>query len=388
MSRENRSLTLDVVKNTLCVDAEVYTTAEGALNADARFVAPVVDGLPEELSSSSGPITRSFQTARAPRGSSAKYLHSFSPVEDMRKRLREVRAPLLGTKTQMWRRLLEREAMERRHLDDQALLDRRRYQENEIDPTVPRTLKGPDAPTESERTAHEITPTSWCETCLVGRGIETPHGRLTPSERDEKPFITMNFAVIKARAEDGGVDDDLGTLLAIIGSSTGCMRAVSAETEGVTDCHASSMADSVKHLFIGRLRLRCDNESSIKAVAENVKAKMPDRVLENKPRYSSTSNALAERVIRTVSEQLRTSRYGTQNRYKTRITLESTFWPWLIGHAGFCVTRYARGAGGITPFRAAYDRDYTQENCSICRNCLVQDHGVRASWIVVGKETP
>ena len=27
----------------------------------------------------------------------------------------------------------------------------------------------------------------------------------------------------------------------------------------------------------------------------------------------------------------------------------------------FCVTRYARGAGGITPFRAAYDRDYTKE---------------------------
>ena len=163
-----------------------------------------------------------FQTARAPRESSAEYLDSSSPVEDMRKRLRELRAPVWGTKTQIWRRLLEREAIERRHLEDQTLLDRRRDLENAIDPTVPRTLKGPDAPTESERTAHEIThlpPASWCETCVLGRGIETPHVRhttpVTTSERDERPIIAIDFALSKARAEDGGVDDDLGTFLAM-----------------------------------------------------------------------------------------------------------------------------------------------------------------------------
>ena len=85
----------------------------------------------------------------------------------------------------MWRRLLEREAIERRHLEDQMLLDRRRDLENAIDPTVPRTLKGPDARTESERTAHEIThlpTTPWCETCVLKRVIETPHGRHTTSD--------------------------------------------------------------------------------------------------------------------------------------------------------------------------------------------------------------
>ena len=112
-----------------------------------------------------------------------------------------------STKTQIWRRLLEREVIERPHLEDQTLLDRRqRDLENAIDPIVPRNLKGPDAPTESERTAHEITyfpPTPWCETCVLGRGIETPHVRLTTSEPDEMPIIAMNFAVRKARAEDG-----------------------------------------------------------------------------------------------------------------------------------------------------------------------------------------
>ena len=136
----------------------------------------------------------------------------------------------------------------------------------------------------------------------------------------------MDFAVSKARADDNEVDGDLGTFLADVDSSTSCMRAISAETNGNTDCHASSVANFVKQLFDARLRLRCDNESSIMVVEEKVKANMPDRV-ENTPRYSSASNGLAERAIRTIGEQLRTLRYGTQNRYKTRITLESTLCP-------------------------------------------------------------
>ena len=39
-------------------------------------------------------------------------------------------------------------------------------------------------PTESEHSAREIThlpPAPWCETCVLGRGIETTHVRLTPS---------------------------------------------------------------------------------------------------------------------------------------------------------------------------------------------------------------
>ena len=37
----------------------------------------------------------------------------------------------------------------------------------------------------------------------------------------------MGFAARKARADDGRADDDLGTLLAIVDSSTGCRRVTS-----------------------------------------------------------------------------------------------------------------------------------------------------------------
>ena len=42
LSKRDRDVTLDVVKISLWVDVKAYTTAEGARNADARLVAPVV----------------------------------------------------------------------------------------------------------------------------------------------------------------------------------------------------------------------------------------------------------------------------------------------------------------------------------------------------------
>ena len=115
----------------------------------------------------------------------------------MRTRLRELRAPVWGTETQMCRCVLEREVIERQHVEEEALLDRRRRDlESAIDPTVPNTLKGPDASAESERTAHQIThlpPAAWCETCISGRGIEAPHVRLIPLECCDRP-IAMDLA--------------------------------------------------------------------------------------------------------------------------------------------------------------------------------------------------
>ena len=86
MSKRDRSVTLDVVENSLWVDVKAYTTAERAPNADARLVAPVVSELPVGPSSSSDPNTPNSQTAREPRGSSAEHLDRSAPIEDMQTR--------------------------------------------------------------------------------------------------------------------------------------------------------------------------------------------------------------------------------------------------------------------------------------------------------------
>ena len=54
---------------------------------------------------------------------------------------------------------------------------------------------------------------------------------------------------------------------------------IASETKGATDYLASSVAAFVKNRFVGKFRLRCDSEPSIVAVAEKVKAKMPDTVV-------------------------------------------------------------------------------------------------------------
>ena len=142
MSRGNRSMTLDVVKNSLWVIAEAYTTAEGALNADASFVAPVVDGLPEEPAPSSGPITRSFQTARAPVShqlSTWTVLHQLGTCENGCESYEHqcgVQKHKCGVVC--WR---DKRLSLDRGKTKKLLNRRRRDLENAIDPTVSRTLK-------------------------------------------------------------------------------------------------------------------------------------------------------------------------------------------------------------------------------------------------------
>ena len=43
----------------------------------------------------------------------------------------------------------------------------------------------------------------------------------------------------------------------------------------------------------------------------------------------------AQRAMASIGEQRRTLRYDTQNRYKTRIKLDSVIWPWMVRYVGF-----------------------------------------------------
>ena len=133
------------LEKSVWVDVRAYTTAWRARYVDARLVALVMSEFPVEPSQARpGP---SFQTARAPRGSSAECLNCSSPFETCGP-VCESFEPVWSTKTQMWRRVLG-------WTDDDAIwrvqLTLHRTEDHEG------TMKGPDAPTEFERTAHEIT---------------------------------------------------------------------------------------------------------------------------------------------------------------------------------------------------------------------------------------
>ena len=85
----------------------------------------------------------------------------------------------------------------------------------------------------------------------MGRGLEAPHVRLTPSERDERPISAMDFAVRKGRADDGGADDDMWTFQAIVDSSTVCTPATASEKIKEPQITFSSSVASIVKKFFG-----------------------------------------------------------------------------------------------------------------------------------------
>ena len=125
---------------------------------------------------------------------------------------------------------------ERRHLEEEALLDQRQHDlESATGPTVPKTMKGPDAPSASERTAHEIT---------QQRGVKLAYWDVA-SRRTSR----QTHSVGKGQEDDRGADDDLATCLALFDVSPLRQRD---KKKGATDYLASSVAGCVKNLFVGR----------------------------------------------------------------------------------------------------------------------------------------
>ena len=99
----------------------------------------------------------------------------------------------------------------------------------------------------------------------------------------------------------------MGTTLVLTDYTTGLIRAIPMVGKHQADYAASGVTGFIRSLYVGKCRLRCDNEPAIMAVATRVKEKLPDRLLvENSPKYSSSSNGAAERAIRTLNEQLKT----------------------------------------------------------------------------------
>ena len=341
LKKGDEQVTMAVHRNSLWVDGIPFSTLDGAMSRDLAMVAPVAAEQPQPAQPEQPqpmeeePRTESWRpskTARPARGSPLTYLFHASNVDALRARLRELKAPMYGTKEQLWRRVLVQEALEDERMQEEELLRQRRDELLvQTDPSVPRTMRSPGAPSDAERLAHELThlpAAAWCEWCQLGRGVSDPHTRVPHEERDARPMISIDFAVRKAEGPQGDVHEDLGTFLAMVDQQTGCVRAASADSKGATEYLGSAVADFARSLFMGKFRLRSDGEPAVVAVCNKVKEKLADTViLETTPRHSSGSNGQAERAIRSIGEQLRTLRFDTQARYSMKLTPNLAVWP-------------------------------------------------------------
>ena len=136
--------------------------------------------------------------AEVARGGPARTLNENSPVELMMARLRELGAPIYGTKREKWARILRAEAEIAREEEIARLLSERQVRRRDGGGVyVPTLLPAPRAPSDLERFTHELShcpPEAWCEFCVMGTMACRPHRASTLEDRERsRPEVQMDY---------------------------------------------------------------------------------------------------------------------------------------------------------------------------------------------------
>ena len=165
-------------------------------------------------------------------------LRPHSRVEEMRARLRQLSAPIWGTKAILYARLVEYEAKAEA---EKALREKRAADIDERigerAPAMARPLALPPAPSDQERREHEIThfpARVWCQFCVLGKATQQAHRPVLPHEREhggaEVQMDYAFFAPTGERAESGA--PAWATVLALVHVGTGFGHAAAVQRKG------------------------------------------------------------------------------------------------------------------------------------------------------------
>ena len=165
---------------------------------------------PIHSSSSSGPVveTSAVEPAAEAGTTPAPVLGTWSSIKELHSRLRELGAPIYGTKDVLFRRLCEYEQIAARKKKEEEYLESRRKElAVAAEPVTPKILPGPIQPSEVERQHHMVNhlpPAPWCELCVMGRGKEDSHLRCDLREKGEQlSVIAFDFAFVKTTSASG-----------------------------------------------------------------------------------------------------------------------------------------------------------------------------------------
>ena len=166
-------------------------------------------------------------------------LQPWSPVEALRARLRELGAPIYGTKQQLWHRLCDWERAEFGKRAQEDFLARRRAElQSAVDPVAPQLMPVPVPPSPEEVKQHRIThlPSArWCEQCVMARGQETPHARPAKDAEERLPVFAFDFCFIKTGGDTIPTEDELATNLVAVGADTWCIKAIPCPAKTASD---------------------------------------------------------------------------------------------------------------------------------------------------------
>ena len=177
MEKDGRKVPLYLERNSLRVEAHVLqrrdldTCRREQLSRMSAMSAWMVWTSEEHhSSSSSGPaVEPSAEVATTP----APLLKTWSSIRELHSLLRELGAPIYGTKD-----LCECEQIAAKKKKEEEYLEARRKElAVATEPVTPKILPGPIQPSEVERQHHMVNhspPAPWGELCVMGRGKDDP----------------------------------------------------------------------------------------------------------------------------------------------------------------------------------------------------------------------
>ena len=169
-----------------------------------------------------------------------------SPIEVLRARLKELKAPIWGTKAQMHDRLMLVEAKKAAEDRTRAELEAKHVKlaEGTTD-RMAAVLPAPEMPSPSEVANHNLTHlprAKWCITCQLGGSNDDPH-RLTPFVNKEKARLQWDFMHMKSHDSqcewllDEPPSNEWNVILTAIDEDSGCRLAVVLSRKTVEDTY-------------------------------------------------------------------------------------------------------------------------------------------------------
>ena len=316
MEKDGRKVPLYLERNSLRVEAHVLQRASRPGYVAAGERDERMDGMDvkeSHSSSSSGPAVEPSAEART---TPAPVLKTWSSIRELHSRLRDLGAPIHGTKDVLFRRLCEYEqiAVRKKKKEDEYLESRKKELVVATEPVTPKISPGQAQPSEVERQHHmenHLPPAPWCELCVMGRGKDDPHLRSDLREKGEQlPMIAFDFAFVKITSEQ-----KYATTLVAVDADLFSVKVIPVLRKETTDYSATGLIKFIEVFFHKHVRLRCDGEPATVALANKMKNMAGDLVkFETTPKHSSASNP-AERAIQAVEEQSRTIRADCQMRF-------------------------------------------------------------------------
>ena len=140
--------------------------------------------------------------------------------------------------------------------------------------------------------------------------------------------------------------------------STGTPLAVTVDTKGASNTymHEATVDWIDRTLRLRRITLHTDGEPAILSLVNFVKLRRKDdTILEQAPRYSSSSSGIVENMIKRIQGQCRARRSDLESRYRIVLGVDSITWPWLVRHAMWLMARYDVRASGRTSYQQLND---------------------------------